>query len=33
MLPIFKEYANFIKEKCGLELDEGIYWVDNQSNS
>lgn len=30
MLPIFKEYTKFIKEKCGLELQEGFYWVDNQ---
>ena len=30
MLPIFKEYSKFLKEKCGLNLDEGYYWIDNQ---
>lgn len=30
MLPIFKEYAKFIEDKCGLKLEEGYYWVDNQ---
>lgn len=30
MNPIFKEYGKFLKDTCGLELEEGLYWLDNQ---
>ena len=30
MLPVFKKYSKFLKEMCGLELEEGYYWIDNQ---
>lgn len=29
MLPIFKEYCDFIAYKTGLHLEEGYYWYDN----
>lgn len=29
MNPIFKEYCKFLKDKTGLELEEGYYWLDN----
>ena len=29
MLPIFKEYCDFIAYKTGLQLEEGYYWYDN----
>lgn len=28
MLPIYKEYCQFLKDKTGLELEEGYYWYD-----
>lgn len=28
MLPIFKEYCQFLKDKTGIELEEGYYWYD-----
>jgi len=30
MNPVFKEYGKFLKDTCGLELEEGYYWLDNQ---
>jgi hypothetical protein len=30
MLPIFNDYCKFIYDKCGLLLEEGYYWLDNQ---
>lgn len=29
MNPVFKEYCKFLKDKIGLELEEGYYWLDN----
>ncbi|MCD7996500.1 MAG: phosphoadenosine phosphosulfate reductase family protein [Clostridiales bacterium] len=29
MNPIYKEYCQFLKDKTGLELEEGYYWYDN----
>lgn len=29
MNPVFKEYCKFLKDKTGLELEEGYYWLDN----
>ena len=30
MLPIFKDFAESINFKTGLQLEEGLYWIDNQ---
>ena len=30
MNPIFKEYAQMLKEKTGLSIQEGYFWIDNQ---
>ena len=30
MNPVFKEYAQMLKEKTGLSLQEGYFWIDNQ---
>ena len=30
MNPIFKEYTQMLKEKTGLSLQEGYFWIDNQ---
>lgn len=29
MNPVFAEYCKFLKEKVGLDLKEGYYWLDN----
>lgn len=29
MNPVFSEYCRFLKEKVGLDLKEGYYWLDN----
>ena len=28
--PVFNDYCNFLKSKCGLELKEGYYFLDRQ---
>jgi len=30
MLPIWNEHCKFIYDKCGLQLEEGYYWLDRQ---
>lgn len=30
MLPIFNDCCKFVYDKCGLHLEEGYYWLDNQ---
>lgn len=30
MNPVFKEYSQMLKEKTGLSLSEGYFWMDNQ---
>lgn len=30
MNPIYNDCCKFIYDKCGLELEEGYYWLDNQ---